>query len=140
VISNRDQVGVLANALAFCCLSNRSKKKKQLHRAQATNVSGCCLLSQNHNMMLLDEPTNHLDIEAIDSLAEAIKGFKVRGVKGSCVAVCEVYGSLFMQAHYHGSHSSGCRSSIDLGRLLPRRAEPLWSWRTCLHVTYPPPS
>jgi ATPase subunit of ABC transporter with duplicated ATPase domains len=28
-------------------------------------------------MMLLDEPTNHLDIEAIDSLAEAIKGFKV---------------------------------------------------------------
>jgi ABC-type multidrug transport system ATPase subunit len=30
-------------------------------------------------MMLLDEPTNHLDIEAIDSLAEAIKGFKVRG-------------------------------------------------------------
>jgi ATP-binding cassette subfamily F protein 2 len=27
-------------------------------------------------MMLLDEPTNHLDIEAIDSLAEAIKGFK----------------------------------------------------------------
>jgi len=33
---------------------------------------------QNHNMMFLDEPTNHLDIEAIDSLAEAIKGFKVR--------------------------------------------------------------
>jgi ABC-type cobalamin/Fe3+-siderophores transport system ATPase subunit len=30
-------------------------------------------------MMLLDEPTNHLDIEAIDSLAEAIKSFKVRG-------------------------------------------------------------
>ena len=25
--------------------------------------------------LLLDEPTNHLDIEAIDSLAEAIKGF-----------------------------------------------------------------
>jgi ABC-type glutathione transport system ATPase component len=29
-------------------------------------------------MLLLDEPTNHLDIEAIDSLAEAIKAFKVR--------------------------------------------------------------
>lgn len=28
------------------------------------------------NMLLLDEPTNHLDIEAIDSLADAIKGFK----------------------------------------------------------------
>lgn len=26
--------------------------------------------------LLLDEPTNHLDIEAIDSLAEAIKGYK----------------------------------------------------------------
>jgi ATP-binding cassette subfamily F protein 2 len=38
------------------------------------------LLLQNHNMMLLDEPTNHLDIEAIDSLAEAIKAFKVRGL------------------------------------------------------------
>ena len=25
--------------------------------------------------LLLDEPTNHLDIEAIDSLAEAIKGY-----------------------------------------------------------------
>jgi len=27
-------------------------------------------------MLLLDEPTNHLDIEAIDSLADAIKHFK----------------------------------------------------------------
>ena len=26
--------------------------------------------------LLLDEPTNHLDIEAIDSLAQAIKGYK----------------------------------------------------------------
>jgi ABC-type multidrug transport system ATPase subunit len=37
-------------------------------------------------MMLLDEPTNHLDIEAIDSLAEAIKNFKVRGRNTACVA------------------------------------------------------
>lgn len=28
------------------------------------------------NMLLLDEPTNHLDIEAIDSLADAIKGYE----------------------------------------------------------------
>lgn len=44
------------------------------------NCCFCCVAgraAQNHNMMLLDEPTNHLDIEAIDSLAEAIKGFKV---------------------------------------------------------------
>ena len=30
---------------------------------------------RNPNLLLLDEPTNHLDIEAIDSLAEAIKKF-----------------------------------------------------------------
>ena len=28
---------------------------------------------KNNNLLLLDEPTNHLDIEAIDSLADAIK-------------------------------------------------------------------
>ena len=30
---------------------------------------------QNNNLLLLDEPTNHLDIEAIDSLADAIKRY-----------------------------------------------------------------
>ena len=30
---------------------------------------------ENPNLLLLDEPTNHLDMEAIDSLAEAIKAY-----------------------------------------------------------------
>lgn len=36
---------------------------------------------KNNNLLLLDEPTNHLDIEAIDSLADAIKRW-VNGVGG----------------------------------------------------------
>lgn len=41
-------------------------------------------------MMLLDEPTNHLDIEAIDSLAEAMKNFKVSSRAGWwCVVWCQ---------------------------------------------------
>ena len=45
------------------------------------HVKAClCLFSLTIDVvllqLLLDEPTNHLDIEAIDSLAQAIKGYK----------------------------------------------------------------
>jgi len=44
--------------------------------------------------LLLDEPTNHLDIEAIDSLAEAIKGYQgglvVRSLACFCSHPCSV--------------------------------------------------
>ncbi|KAF6251500.1 flagellar associated protein [Scenedesmus sp. NREL 46B-D3] len=47
-----------------------------LSEGQKSRLIFAMMCMKNHNMMLLDEPTNHLDIEAIDSLAEAIKGFK----------------------------------------------------------------
>lgn len=37
-----------------------------------------------HNLLLLDEPSNHLDIETVESLTDALKGFK-----GAVVVVCK---------------------------------------------------
>ena len=42
---------------------------------QRSRIVFAMICLRNPNLLLLDEPTNHLDIEAIDSLAEAIKKF-----------------------------------------------------------------
>ncbi|WIA10679.1 hypothetical protein OEZ85_010859 [Tetradesmus obliquus] len=54
----------------------QTSKIGMLSEGQKSRLIFAMMCMKNHNMMLLDEPTNHLDIEAIDSLAEAIKGFK----------------------------------------------------------------
>jgi ABC-type hemin transport system ATPase subunit len=69
-------------SLTLCCYDAAHKTTMAAahhtrQRAHDMPVVLRCPVLQNHNMMLLDEPTNHLDIEAIDSLAEAIKNFKV---------------------------------------------------------------
>ncbi|KXZ47023.1 hypothetical protein GPECTOR_38g260 [Gonium pectorale] len=43
--------------------------------ARALFAAPTLLCMKNNNLLLLDEPTNHLDIEAIDSLADAIKRY-----------------------------------------------------------------
>jgi hypothetical protein len=61
-------------------------------------------------MMLLDEPTNHLDIEAIDSLAEAIKGFKV----GPCYCyVLLRYMLRLVTLHVLGIFRVCCSKTLD---------------------------
>lgn len=49
---------------------------KQLSDGQKTRVIFMILVLREPHILLLDEPTNHLDIEAIDSLADAIKNFE----------------------------------------------------------------
>lgn len=48
----------------------------QLSEGQKSRLVFAMICMGKPNMLLLDEPTNHLDIEAIDALAEAIKGYK----------------------------------------------------------------
>lgn len=53
----------------------QSTKIKCLSDGQQSRIVFAMICMRNPNMLLLDEPTNHLDIEAIDSLAEAVKKF-----------------------------------------------------------------
>lgn len=54
----------------------QTTKIGELSDGQQSRLVFAMICMKNPNLLLLDEPTNHLDIEAIDSLAEAIKGFK----------------------------------------------------------------
>ena len=54
----------------------QTTKIGELSDGQKSRIVFGMICMKNPNLLLLDEPTNHLDIEAIDSLAEAIKGFK----------------------------------------------------------------
>ncbi len=53
----------------------QTTKIAQLSDGQKSRIVFATICLKTPNMLLLDEPTNHLDIEAIDSLAEAIKKF-----------------------------------------------------------------
>lgn len=53
----------------------QTTKIGELSDGQQSRVVFAMICLKKPNMLLLDEPTNHLDIEAIDSLAEAIKNF-----------------------------------------------------------------
>eukprot|EP00197_Chlamydomonas_leiostraca_P002023 CAMPEP_0202857324 /NCGR_PEP_ID=MMETSP1391-20130828/315_1 /ASSEMBLY_ACC=CAM_ASM_000867 /TAXON_ID=1034604 /ORGANISM="Chlamydomonas leiostraca, Strain SAG 11-49" /LENGTH=610 /DNA_ID=CAMNT_0049536115 /DNA_START=82 /DNA_END=1914 /DNA_ORIENTATION=- len=53
----------------------QTTKISMLSDGQKSRVVFATICLKKPNLLLLDEPTNHLDIEAIDSLAEAIKGF-----------------------------------------------------------------
>ncbi|GFH14362.1 uncharacterized protein HaLaN_10402, partial [Haematococcus lacustris] len=53
----------------------QTSKIAHLSDGQKSRVVFAMICLRTPNMLLLDEPTNHLDIEAIDSLAEAIKKF-----------------------------------------------------------------
>jgi ATP-binding cassette subfamily F protein 2 len=54
----------------------QSMKIGMLSDGQKCRIVYAIICMGRPNMLLLDEPTNHLDIEAIDSLADAIKSFK----------------------------------------------------------------
>lgn len=54
----------------------QTTKIGELSDGQKSRIVFGMICMKHPNLLLLDEPTNHLDIEAIDSLAEAIKGFK----------------------------------------------------------------
>ncbi|KAK9829985.1 hypothetical protein WJX72_009031 [[Myrmecia] bisecta] len=54
----------------------QTTKIGELSEGQKSRIVFAMICMKKPNMLLLDEPTNHLDIEAIDSLAEAIKGYK----------------------------------------------------------------
>eukprot|EP00899_Mesostigma_viride_P018755 jgi/Mesvir1/26881/Mv20616-RA.1 len=47
-----------------------------LSDGQKSRIVFAMICMSNPNMLLMDEPTNHLDIEAIDSLAEAIRKYQ----------------------------------------------------------------
>mmetsp|Transcript_1494 Transcript_1494/g.3549 ORF Transcript_1494/g.3549 Transcript_1494/m.3549 type:complete len:614 (+) Transcript_1494:95-1936(+) len=53
----------------------QTSKIGHLSEGQKSRIVLAMICMQNPNMLLLDEPTNHLDMEAIDALAQAIKGF-----------------------------------------------------------------
>lgn len=60
-----------------CCAGKmQTTRIGELSDGQQSRLVFAMICMKNPNLLLLDEPTNHLDIEAIDSLAEAIKGFK----------------------------------------------------------------
>ena len=65
-------------ATLSCGYTGRMQTTKigELSDGQKSRIIFGMICMKNPNLLLLDEPTNHLDIEAIDSLAEAIKGFK----------------------------------------------------------------
>ena len=54
----------------------QTMKVDHLSEGQKSRIVFAMICMQKPNLLLLDEPTNHLDIEAIDSLAEAIKKFE----------------------------------------------------------------
>lgn len=47
-----------------------------LSDGQKSRLVFSMLAMKNYSILLLDEPTNHLDVDAVDGLAEAIKGFQ----------------------------------------------------------------
>lgn len=47
-----------------------------LSDGQKSRLIFAIMAKRPHNLLLLDEPTNHLDVSSVDSLADAIKGFK----------------------------------------------------------------
>jgi len=47
-----------------------------LSDGQKTRLVFAMMGMKSYNILLLDEPTNHLDVDAVNGLAEAIKGFK----------------------------------------------------------------
>jgi len=47
-----------------------------LSDGQKSRLIFSMLAMKNYSILLLDEPTNHLDVDAVDGLAEAIKGFQ----------------------------------------------------------------
>lgn len=51
------------------------QKIKELSDGQRSRIVFGIICMGRPNLLLLDEPTNHLDIEAIDSLAEAIRSY-----------------------------------------------------------------
>ncbi|GAX84860.1 hypothetical protein CEUSTIGMA_g12281.t1 [Chlamydomonas eustigma] len=53
----------------------QTTKISHLSDGQQSRIVFAMMCLKKPNLLLLDEPTNHLDIEAIDSLAEAIKKF-----------------------------------------------------------------
>mmetsp|Transcript_33952 Transcript_33952/g.101058 ORF Transcript_33952/g.101058 Transcript_33952/m.101058 type:complete len:593 (-) Transcript_33952:440-2218(-) len=53
----------------------QSTRIGELSDGQQSRIVFAMICLKKPNMLLLDEPTNHLDIEAIDSLAAAIKNF-----------------------------------------------------------------
>eukprot|EP00241_Pyramimonas_parkeae_P003710 CAMPEP_0114249714 /NCGR_PEP_ID=MMETSP0058-20121206/14301_1 /TAXON_ID=36894 /ORGANISM="Pyramimonas parkeae, CCMP726" /LENGTH=609 /DNA_ID=CAMNT_0001363301 /DNA_START=71 /DNA_END=1900 /DNA_ORIENTATION=- len=59
-----------------CSGKMQTMKIGQLSEGQKSRLVFAMICMGKPNMLLLDEPTNHLDIEAIDALAEAIKGYK----------------------------------------------------------------
>lgn len=68
----------LSAEVEVCCCAGKMQTTKigELSDGQKSRIVFGMICMKNPNLLLLDEPTNHLDIEAIDSLAEAIKGFK----------------------------------------------------------------
>jgi len=46
-----------------------------LSDGQRSRIVFSTLATKDHTILLLDEPTNHLDVDAVDGLAQAIKGF-----------------------------------------------------------------
>lgn len=64
-------------ACRCCCTSPQVTFEREALNSLADTISSQPqpVLRWGQNRLLLDEPTNHLDIEAIDSLADAIKRF-----------------------------------------------------------------
>ncbi len=52
------------------------KKVPSLSGGEAARVIFASLSVQKPNILLLDEPTNHLDLEAIEALAECLRGYE----------------------------------------------------------------
>lgn len=52
------------------------KKIKLLSGGERVRLKLCKLLYQDVNLLILDEPTNHLDTDSIESIEEALSGFK----------------------------------------------------------------
>eukprot|EP00929_Paragymnodinium_shiwhaense_P019791 TRINITY_DN1337_c0_g1_i1.p1 TRINITY_DN1337_c0_g1~~TRINITY_DN1337_c0_g1_i1.p1 ORF type:complete len:642 (-),score=181.53 TRINITY_DN1337_c0_g1_i1:511-2346(-) len=51
-------------------------KIAMLSGGQKSRLVFAMLAMKPHSLLLLDEPTNHLDVDAVDGLAEAIRGFQ----------------------------------------------------------------
>jgi len=58
-----------------CSGKYQTTKIGTFSEGQKSRLVFAMICMENPNLLLLDEPTNHLDMEAIDSLAEAIKAY-----------------------------------------------------------------